>query len=128
MLLLAACPPLSESFIGSLFSTTLNLTSSAWISTPFLIWPTLLIQLHFLCSLALPFCSIGVSLSFKHHSHSSLHLWDCYLLHSKSPPPVSLPAQIYLFFKNSCKVYFLSAAFSDFLSSYCFAANSRDLN
>lgn len=101
--------PVFHHIKSNLFCLTLNTLSnlshiSYPASFPTLFGPFFLIYL-------------SQSVSQTHHTPSTLHLWYCYLLHSKSPPPLSIPTQILPFFQDC-------ASFSYF-KFYCLAANSQ---
>lgn len=87
--------------------------------------PHTTVQLHFLFSLAYSFCSLkSVCLSNIPYSFKSALL---ILLFTSFRKPSSLLCLLryYLVFKTLCKIYFLSTAFPDDFSSWCFVQTPR---
>lgn len=118
--------PLLESVTGSLFFTTLNLTSSASLSTPCLICPHRLssfisyVLWPILSALLKSACLSNTPCSFK---SAPLVVFSTPL--KKPSSLLSAFSDFTFFFKILCKIDFLSATFPDSFSSYCFAANSQ---
>lgn len=122
-LLLPACHSPFRKLPWFLFSTTLNLSLPDFNTLSNLYHTTYLASFPMFFG---PFFLLYWSqpVSQTHHTHSVLCLWCCYLLTEKALPSLCL-LRFYLFFKILCRVYFLSAVFLNYFSSYCFAANSQ---